>query len=103
MAGPELLRQAIDVARSSMASIPESQQKEMGLFIKDLEESTLTLFVRTAEARPMIARCVRAAEALKKAIETGGWTGEATAAFEEFERGVSKLRSTIMVRTQRAT
>ncbi len=103
MPGTELLQQAIDTARSTMAATPESQWKEMELLIRDLEESRVTVFVRTAEAKPMIERCARAVSQLKEALDVGEWNTKAEEAFEEFDRAVSKLRSTIMVRTQRAT
>ena len=75
-------------------------QEEMRLLIKDLEEAKTTLFVRTAEAKPMIERCWNAVEALK-AAQPG--SQEAEDAFGDFEGAVSKLRNTILVRTQRAT
>lgn len=103
MTGVELLQQAIDSAQSTMTAVPESQRKDMELLIEDLEESKTTIFVRTAEAKPMIERCVRAAEILKTVVDSGGWTEDAPVALEQFERGVSKLRNTILVRTQRAT
>ena len=75
-------------------------QEEMRLLVKDLEEAKTTLFVRTAEAKPMIERCWRAVEALRAAPAEGE---AAENAFGDFEQAVSKLRNTILVRTQRAT
>lgn len=103
MGGLELLQQTIDTAQRVVPAVPESRRQEMALLIKDLEDAKMTVFVRTAEARPMIERCARAAQTLKEVIDAGGWSDQAAGAFEELDRAVGKLRSTILVRTQRAT
>jgi len=97
---PTLLQQVIEAAHSLEAAVAAPHHDEMRLLIKDLEEAKTALFVRTAEAKPMIERCWRALEALKAAPAGGP---EAEEAFGDFEAAVSKLRNTIMVRTQRAT
>lgn len=99
-----LLEEAIVSARAVMDKAKGEAQQELALLIKDLEEAKITVFVKTAEAKPLLERCQRAAKALKEAVEReGAWGDEANRAFSSFERAVSKLRSTIMVRTQRAT
>lgn len=103
MAEPSLLQQAIDVASSVASVVPDNHTDEMRLLLKDLGEATATLFVKTAEAKPMIERCFKAAEAIKAAVGGQGWNDAAETAFGDFERAVSKLRNTILVRTQRAT
>ena len=95
------IQQVIEAAHSLEATVAEKHQEEMRLLIKDLEEAKTTLFVRTAEAKPMIERCWNALEALKAAGSAGG--ADADDAFDEFDTSVSKLRNTILVRTQRAT
>jgi len=101
MADPTLLQQVIEAARGLQSAVAAPHQEEMRLLLKDLEEAQTTLFVRTAEAKPMIERCWRAAEALKAAVPAGGEAAEN--AFDDFEQAVGKLRNTILVRTQRAT
>ena len=101
MAELTLIQQALEAVHG--LTVPESHAEEMGLLIKDLEEAKTTLFVRTAEARPMLERCASAATALKGAASEPGWNDAAETAFSDFERAVSKLRNTILVRTQRAT
>ena len=100
MAEPALIQQVIDVALSVETVVTGAHQEELKLLVKDLEEAKTTLFVRTAEAKPMVERCKRAADSLK-AAQPG--TDEANGAFDEFEQAVGKLRNTILVRTQRAT
>jgi hypothetical protein len=97
---PTLIQQVIEAAQSLDTKVAGIHQEEMHLLIKDLEEAKTTLFIRTAEAKPMVERCLRAVEALKTA-QAG--TDEAEDAFDDFEQAVSKLRNTILVRTQRAT
>ena len=101
MAEPTLIQQALEAV--SGLTVSASHAEEMQLLIKDLEEAKTTLFVRTAEARPMLERCASAADALKAAVGGSGWNDAAETAFADFERAVSKLRNTILVRTQRAT
>jgi hypothetical protein len=90
----------LETAISMQAVVAESHREEMKLLVKDLEEAKTTLFIRTAEAKPMIERCWNAVEALK-AAQVG--SQEAEDGFNDFEQAVSKLRNTILVRTQRAT
>jgi len=101
VADPTMLQQVIEAARGLQSVVAAPHQEEMRLLVKDLEEAQTTLFVRTAEAKPMIERCWRAAEALKATGPAGGEAAEN--AFGDFEQAVSKLRNTILVRTQRAT
>ncbi len=103
MPEPSTLQQAIESAQRALPAVPEKYGQELGLLIRDLEEAKPTLFVRTAEARPMLERCANAAQALAAAVERPEWDGAADNAFADFERAVSKLRNTILVRTQRAT
>ncbi len=100
MAEPILIQQVIDAALSLETAVTGAHKEELRLLVKDLEEAKTTLFIRTAEARPMIERCWRAVESLKMAQSR---SEEANNAFDEFETAVSKLRNTILVRTQRAT
>ncbi len=100
MAEQTLFEQVLETAISLETSVADPHKEEMKLLVKDLEEAKTTLFVRTAEAKPMIERCWRALEAMK-AAQVG--SQEAEDGFNEFEQAVSKLRNTILVRTQRAT
>lgn len=100
MAEPALIQQVIEAALSLETVVAAPHQEEMRLLIKDLEEAKPTLFIRTAEAKPMVERCLRAVEALKAAL---AGPEEAEDAFGDFEQAVTKLRNTILVRTQRAT
>jgi hypothetical protein len=100
VAEPTLFQQVLDAAISLETVVASSHQEEMRLLVKDLQEAKTTLFIRTAEAKPMVERCWRAVESLK-AAPTG--FKEAEEAFGDFEQAVSKLRNTILVRTQRAT
>ncbi len=102
MAEPALVQQALDCVRGLQDAVPDKHRQELQLLIKDLEEARTTLFVRTAEARPMLERCAGAAEALQAAAGAP-WNDTAESAFDNFERAVAKLRNTILVRTQRAT
>jgi hypothetical protein len=103
MTDPSLLEQSIDGAKSTLSAAPAARRDELTLLIKDLEEARTTLFVRTAEAKPMLERCAASARALAQAAGSNTWDESAEAAFKEFERAVTKLRNTILVRTQRAT
>ena len=79
-------------------------RKELLLLIKDLEEAKQTIFVKTADAKPFLKNCQDKVRALKAAVEhENSWGEESKEAFSGFERAVSKLRNTILVRTQRAT
>ena len=100
MAEPTLIQQVIDAALGLETAVAGAHQEEFRLLVKDLEEAKTTLFVRTAEAKPMVERCWRAVESLKMA-QSG--SEEANNAFDDFETAVGKLRNTILVRTQRAT
>lgn len=100
MAEKTLFEQVLEIAISLQDEVAAPHKEEMKLLIKDLEEAKTTLFIRTAEAKPMIERCWRALEAMK-AAQAG--SQEAEDGFNDFEQAVSKLRNTILVRTQRAT
>jgi hypothetical protein len=100
VAEPTLFQQVLEVAVSLETVVADPHQEELRLLVKDLEEAKTALFIRTAEAKPMVERCWRAVEALK-AAQAG--SQEAEEAFGDFEQAVSKLRNTILVRTQRAT
>jgi hypothetical protein len=79
-------------------------RKELTLLIKDLEEAQQTIFVKTADAKPFLKNCQDKVRALKAAVKNeNSWGEESRKAFSDFERTVSKLRNTILVRTQRAT
>ena len=79
-------------------------RKELSLLIKDLEEAQGTIFVKTADAKPFLDNCQEKVKALRAAIEQeNSWGEESKKAFSRFERTVSKLRNTILVRTQKAT
>jgi hypothetical protein len=95
-----LFQQVLETANSLQMAVAAPHQEEMKLLVKDLEDAKTTLFIRTAEAQPMIERCWRALEAMK-AAQVG--SQEAEDGFNDFEQAVSKLRNTILVRTQRAT
>ena len=100
MVEPTLFQQVLDAAICLEMVVASSHQEEMRLLVKDLVEAKTTLFIRTAEAKPMVERCWRAVESMKSA-QAG--SDEAEEAFGDFEQAVSKLRNTILVRTQRAT
>jgi hypothetical protein len=99
-----LFEETILNAQAVMDKAGDQAKKELAPLIKDLEEAKMTVFVKTAEAKPLLERCQGAASALRRAVESEGTLGEeAKSAFSSFERAVSKLRNAIMVRTQRAT
>jgi hypothetical protein len=100
MAEQTLFERLLEIAISLENEVAAPHQEEMKLLVKDLQEAKTTLFIRTAEAKPMIERCWRAVEAMK-AAQAG--SQEAEDGFSDFEQAVSKLRNTILVRTQRAT
>jgi hypothetical protein len=100
MAEQTLFERLLETAISLENEVAAPHQEEMKLLVKDLEEAKTTLFIRTAEAKPMIERCWSAVEAMK-AAQAG--SQEAEDRFSDFEQAVSKLRNTILVRTQRAT
>ena len=82
----------------------EDDRKELLLLIKDLEEAKRTIFVKTAEAKPFLENCHDKVKTLKAAVEhENSWGEETKEAFSRFVRTVSKLRNTILVRTQQAT
>jgi hypothetical protein len=101
VAEPTSIQQVIEAAHSLETVVAGPHQEEMRLLIKDLEEAKTTLFIRTAEAKPMVERCWRTVEALKEAGPAEA--DKAENAFADFEQAVGKLRNTILVRTQRAT
>lgn len=98
------LEEIISDAGTILDKAEEDDRKELMLLIKDLEEAKQTIFVKTADAKPFLQNCQDKVRALKAAIEQENSWGEASKkAFSGFERTVSKLRNTILVRTQRAT
>ena len=101
---PSALQTALDTIGAVRAPADPASRKEMDLLAKDLEEAMLTIFVKTPDAKPLLERIASATAILKTAVdEEGQWGEKSAAAFGTFQRAVSKLRSTIMVRTQRAT
>ncbi len=99
-----LIEETVAMAKSIANQIDVEDQKELLLLIKDLEEAKLSLFVRTGEAKPLLLGCHAAVVDLNRKIqEEGGWGKNAKAAFQIFQNRVSKLRNTILVRTQKAT
>jgi hypothetical protein len=98
------LEEILTDAKAILDKAGEDDRKEMSLLIKDLEEVKQTIFVKTADAKPFLKGCQDRVKALKTAVESeNGWGEECREAFSAFERAVSKLRNTILVRTQRAT
>ena len=99
-----LIGETIANAQAVVDIADDEVKKELTMLIKDLEAAKLTIFVKTAEAKPLVQRCWDAARALSDTVEhQGNWGDEAQDAFASFERAVTKLRNTILVRTQRAT
>jgi hypothetical protein len=99
-----LIEEIIEKAKAFKNKAEDDDQKELSLLIKDLEEAKLSVFVKTAEARPLLERCHRAVDELGTAIaEEGMRSDESKTTFSVFQKAVSKLRNTLMVRTQRAT
>ena len=91
-------------AKAILDKAEEDDHKELLLLIKDLEEAKQTIFVKTADAMPFLKNCQDTVRTLKAAVEhENSWGEESKKAFSGFERKVSKLRNTILVRTQRAT
>ncbi|UCE56085.1 MAG: hypothetical protein JSV31_11750 [Desulfobacterales bacterium] len=98
------LEEILTDAKVILDKAEADDRKELLLLIKDLEEAKQTIFVKTADAKPFLKNCQDKARALKAAVEhENSWGEESKAAFSGFERAVSKLRNTILVRTQRAT
>ena len=98
------LEEIITDAKVVLDKAEEDDRKELLLLIKDLEEAKQTIFVKTADAKPFLKNCQDKVSTLKAAVEhEKGWGDESKEAFSGFERTVSKLRNTILVRTQRAT
>jgi hypothetical protein len=99
-----LLEKCIDNISAVADLMDEAAREQLPLLVKDLEDAMLTIFVKTVEAKPLLERCQAAALAVKEAAASeGGWGEDARSAFKKFDKSVAKLRSTIMVRTQRAT
>ena len=99
-----LLEESISNAKAIVIKAEDKDQKELSLLIKDLEEARLTIFVKTADAKPFLERCRETSSNLKAVVEDKNiWNEDAKKAFSAFERAVSKLRNTILVRTQKAT
>ena len=98
------LEEILTDARCIVDKAEAGDRKELLLLIRDLEDAQQTIFVKTADAGPFLKNCQEKVRALKAAVELENSWGEKTkAAFSGFERTVSKLRNTILVRTQRAT
>ena len=99
-----ILEECIENINAVASHMDEASSEQLPLLVKDLEDAMLTIFVKTPEARPLLERCQAASLAIKEAVETeNGWSESAQKAFGKFDKAVSKLRSTIMVRTQKAT
>lgn len=99
-----LIEEIIEKAKAFKSKAEGDDQKELSLLIKDLEEAKQSVFVKTAEARPLLERCHRTVDELRAARdEEGMWGGKTKSAFSAFQKSVSKLRNMLMVRTQRAT
>ena len=98
------LEEILADAKVILDKAEEDDRKELILLIKDLEEAKQTIFVKTADAKPFLKNCQDKVRTLKAAVEhENSWGEESKEAFADFERTVSKLRNTILVRTQRAT
>jgi hypothetical protein len=98
------LEEILTDAKVILDKAEEEDRKELLLLIKDLEEAQQTIFIKTADAKPFVKNCQDRVRALKAAVEhENSWGEESKEAFSSFERAVSKLRNTILVRTQRAT
>jgi hypothetical protein len=98
------LEEILTDAKVILDKAEEDDRKELLLLIKDLEEAQQTIFVKTADAKPFLKNCQDKVRALIAAVEhENSWGEESKEAFSGFERTVSKLRNTILVRTQRAT
>ena len=98
------LEEILTDARVILDKAEEDDRKELLLLIKDLEEAKQTIFVKTADAKPFLKNCHDKVRTLKAAVEhEKSWGEDSKKAFSGFERTVSKLRNTILVRTQRAT
>jgi hypothetical protein len=98
------LEESIRNAKAIVTKAGDKDQKELTLLINDLEEARLTIFVKTADAKPFLERCHETSGKLKAVVEDqNSWNEETKKAFSAFERAVSKLRNTILVRTQKAT
>ena len=98
------LEEILTDAKVILDKAERDDHKELLLLIKDLEEAKQTIFVKTADAEPFLKNCQDKVKTLKAAVEhENSWGDESKKAFSGFERAVSKLRNTILVRTQRAT
>ena len=98
------LEEILTDAKDILDNAEGDDRSELLLLIKDLEEAKQTIFVKTADAKPFLKNCQDKAGALKAAVEhENSWGKESKEAFSGFVRTVSKLRNTILVRTQRAT
>ena len=99
-----VLEECIDNITAVADHMDETANEQLSLLVKDLEDAIMTIFVKTAEAKPLLERCRAASLAVKEAVTSeDGWGENAKKTFGKFDKAVSKLRSTIMVRTQRAT
>ena len=98
------LEEILTDAKNILDEAEEDDRKELLLLIKDLDEAKQTIFVKTADAKPFLKNCQDKVRTLKAAVEhENNWGEESQEAFSGFERAVSKLRNTILVRTQQAT
>jgi len=98
------LEEILTNAKGILDIAEADDRKELVLLINDLEDAKQTIFVKTADAEPFLNNCQDKVSALKTAVAHENSWGEASRkAFSGFERSVTKLRNTILVRTQRAT
>ena len=98
------IEEIVTDAKVILDKAEDDDRKELLLLIKDLEEAQQTIFVKTADAKPFLKNCQDKVRALQAAVEhENSWGEESKKAFSGFERTVSKLRNTILVRTQKAT
>jgi len=99
-----ILEQCIDNVTAVESHMDESAKEKLALLVGDLEEAMMTIFVKTADAKPLLERCLTSSVIVRETVERDNcWNEGSQKMFTKFDRAVSKLNSTIMVRTQRAT
>jgi hypothetical protein len=99
-----ILEKCIDNVMDVESHMDEVAREKLSLLVKDLEEAMMTIFIKTADAKPFLERCLKASQIVKEVVEKNGcWNEDTQKVFAKFDKAVSKLHSTIMVRTQRAT
>jgi hypothetical protein len=99
-----ILEQCIGNVSAVENHMDESAKEKLAILVGDLEEAMMTIFVKTADAKPLLERCLTSSEVVREAVERDDcWTEDSQKMFAKFDKAVSKLNSTIMVRTQRAT